>query len=145
MSAKECVAAPAAATRNPEPKQVAAANIALRGPAVSSHRPNRAAESPSTAMANEMNSPSSVRFHAATSATFSASSGFLKILNAYTCPIARWMESAAGGTSHRLKPGGATETSRSRNDSIRIPQMAEFKPINQDRPDSFAAQLLSTG
>src|ERR1700679_2127198 len=33
--------------------------------------------------------------------------------------MARWMESAAGGTSHRLKPAGATETSRSRNDSIR--------------------------
>ena len=29
-------------------------------------------------------------------------SGSLKTLNAYTCPMARWMARAAGGTSQRL-------------------------------------------
>jgi hypothetical protein len=28
--------------------------------------------------------------------------GRLKTLSAYACPIARWIESAAGGTSQRL-------------------------------------------
>jgi hypothetical protein len=40
--------------------------------------------------------------------------GSLKTLSAYACPIARWMESAAGGTSQRLKPGGAIVRWRSR-------------------------------
>src|SRR5579884_4040299 len=43
-------------------------------------------------------------------------SGRLKTLNAYTWPMQRWMQSAAGGTSKRLKPGAATVRSRSRND-----------------------------
>ena len=44
-------------------------------------------------------------------------SGMLKTLNAYACPIERWMARAAGGTSQRLKPGGATVLLRSRKES----------------------------
>src|SRR5690606_15453315 len=43
-----------------------------------------------------------------------AVSGFLKTLHAYACPIARWIDSAAGGISHRLHPGGAMMRSRCR-------------------------------
>jgi hypothetical protein len=32
----------------------------------------------------------------------SLESGRLNTLNAYACPMERWMASAAGGTSHRL-------------------------------------------
>ena len=35
-------------------------------------------------------------------------SGSQKTLKPYAIPIERWMASAAGGTSHRLKPGPAT-------------------------------------
>ena len=40
--------------------------------------------------------------------------GSLITENAYTCPIDRWTARAAGGTSHRLKPGGAMVWLRSR-------------------------------
>ena len=43
--------------------------------------------------------------------------GLLKTLNAYAWPMHRWMHRAAGGTSQRLKPGGAIEFDRSRNDA----------------------------
>ena len=32
--------------------------------------------------------------------------------------MARWIDSAAGGTSHRLHPGGATIRSRCRNPAM---------------------------
>jgi hypothetical protein len=44
------VATPSAATRYPPPQQQAAAIPALRGPAVSTHRPNTAADSPRQTM-----------------------------------------------------------------------------------------------
>ena len=34
-------------------------------------------------------------------------SGSLNTLNAYASPMHRWIDSAAGGTSQRSKPGGA--------------------------------------
>ena len=39
----------------------------------------------------------------------SSVNGILKTLKEYICPIHRWIASAAGGTSHRLYPGGAIE------------------------------------
>jgi hypothetical protein len=43
------------------------------------------------------------------------SSGALNTLHAYAWPIARWIDSAAGGINQRLHPGGATIRSRDRN------------------------------
>jgi hypothetical protein len=45
-------------------------------------------------------------------------------LHAYTCPIARWIDSAAGGTSHRLHPGPATIRSRVRKPVTSTPRGA---------------------
>src|ERR1700722_3205519 len=45
-------------------------------------------------------------------------SGRLKVENAYACPIERCTARAAGGTKNRLKPGGATVLSRSRNEDV---------------------------
>ena len=42
-----------------------------------------------------------------------ATSGFLKTLNAYTCPIDKWTASAADGISQRAYPIGAIVRSRS--------------------------------
>src|SRR5689334_15893896 len=41
--------------------------------------------------------------------------GRLNTLNAYACPIDRWIASAAGGTIHRLNPAPATVRLLSRN------------------------------
>ena len=40
------------------------------------------------------------------------SSGFLNTLQEGAAPIDRWIDRAAGGTSHRLHPGAATIRSR---------------------------------
>ena len=40
------------------------------------------------------------------------SSGFLNTLQEYAAPMDRWIDSAAGGTNHRLHPGPATMRSR---------------------------------
>jgi hypothetical protein len=47
--------------------------------------------------------------HALAAVQSNWASGLLKTLNAYTCPMHRWMHSAAGGTNQRLKPGPAME------------------------------------
>src|SRR5688572_1040058 len=104
--------------KNPDAKQHAEANIALRGPSRSIHLPNTAAEMPRNAIAIE-------KIHASGGCSQSCPatcrltpmtwvSGILKTLNAYACPIERCTARAAGGTSHRLKPGGAIECVRSR-------------------------------
>src|SRR5579859_2819295 len=96
---------PAAATRKPPPKQTAETIIALRGPTRSSHLPNTAAETPSIANAIlkiqtvVVSGQSSGRDFVTPS---SRDIGRLKTLSAYPCPIARWIDRAAGGTSHRL-------------------------------------------
>src|SRR5262245_10372844 len=43
------------------------------------------------------------------------SRGFLKTLHEYAAPIDRCIDNAAGGTSQRLQPGGATIRSRLKN------------------------------
>src|SRR5688572_18479259 len=104
--------------KNPDAKQHAEANIALRGPSRSIHLPNAAAEMPRNAIAME-------KIHASGgcsqsrpgtwwSTPITCVSGILKTENAYACPIERCTASAAGGTSQRLKPGGAMEWRRSR-------------------------------
>src|SRR5690242_17595281 len=104
------VATPSADSRNPEEKQDIETNIAHRGPLRSTSVPPKAADRPSMTM------PSWKGRALCVPDSWSAdSSGGLNTLHAYACPIARWTESAAGGTSHRLQPGSATMRERSRN------------------------------
>ena len=42
----------------------------------------------------------------------------MNTLQAYAWPIERWTDRAAGGTSQRLQPGGATVRDRSRNPGV---------------------------
>ena len=96
--------------------------MALRGPAFSTHFPPKAADRPRVTMARLKIHPRVVSFQSSGAAWLMPISlviGRLKTLNAYTWPMARWMERAAGGTSHRLYPGFATVCSRSRNLNIR--------------------------
>jgi hypothetical protein len=46
------------------------------------------------------------------------SRGFLKTLHEYAAPIDRCIASAAGGTSQRLHPGGATMRSRLKKGAV---------------------------
>src|SRR5687767_7963264 len=97
---------PNAETRKPAEKQSVAMNIAQRGPSRATAVPNTAADTPSMTMPRV--NGSAVRVPAAgLPSSIVAVSGFLKTLQAYACPIARWMDRAAGGTSHLLQPGGA--------------------------------------
>jgi hypothetical protein len=52
-----CQCTPSAETKNPEAKQTAEANIAFRGPASSSHRPNVKADNPRNTIATEKTQP----------------------------------------------------------------------------------------
>src|ERR1700716_516812 len=96
----------------PPQKRQAAANIAARGPALSTQRPKTAAESPRNTIARLKIQPSAgiVQSPGAGAVTPIAKDiGLLKTLNAYAWPMHRWIHRAAGGTSHRLKPGPAIE------------------------------------
>src|SRR4030095_13736281 len=91
-------------------KPLADANLAFRGPAPSSQRPKVNAERPRKTMATLKIQPIVVSGQspgADSVLPISRESGRLKTLNAYTCPMHRWIASAAGGTRHRLNPGGA--------------------------------------
>src|SRR5215831_7944819 len=101
---------PMAEMKKPPPQQTPATTPARRGPSFSTHRPNIAADDPRKTIA-------SVKVHVSV-LTFQSSgpdfvmpiarlSGSQKTLNPYAIPMDRWMASAAGGTSHRLKPGVA--------------------------------------
>ena len=73
-------------------KASAEQNMALRGPASSSQRPNAKAESPRKTIAVEKIQPIVESFQSAgagLSMPTSVESGRLKTLNAYACPIAR--------------------------------------------------------
>jgi len=79
--------------------------MAFLGPAPSSHFPNVAAETPSITMASEKIQASCDCVQSPGTDLLTPRScvnGILKTLNEYTCPIQRWIASAAGGTSHRL-------------------------------------------
>ncbi|GAS95039.1 uncharacterized protein RMCC_2005 [Mycolicibacterium canariasense] len=51
------------------------------------------------------------------------SSGFLNTLHEYAAPTDRWMDRAAGGTSQRLHPGGATMRARLKNVAVDVDVM----------------------
>ncbi len=69
----------------------------MRGPLRSIHLPPNAADRPSITIAIEKTTAIAVSL-----VSKRATSGFLNTLRAYTCPIERWIASAAGGTSHLL-------------------------------------------
>src|SRR5580704_15998555 len=92
--------------KKPRLKQTADTNIALRGPAPSSHLPKSAADNPSIRMASEKIQAICDCFQSPAAALVTPINwlrGILKTLKAYTCPIAKWMASAAGGTSHQAE------------------------------------------
>src|SRR4051812_37347093 len=112
---------PNAEIRNPRPQQQAAATPLFLGPACSSQRPNTAADNPRNTMAMVKIQASCVCFQSAGADSVmprTLVSGSLKTLNAYACPMLRWMARAAGGTSQRLNPGFATMFSLDRNPAI---------------------------
>src|ERR1019366_4162230 len=123
-----------AATRKPPLKQHAEANIALRGPAASSHRPNVNAERPRETIAVLKIQPMVVSFQSAGAGLLmptSVESGRLKTLKAYAWPIARWMASAAGGTRQRLNPSPAIECWRSRNMECELTRSSFRRPMKR--------------
>src|SRR5689334_23550869 len=101
---------PNAEIRNPPAQHTPATNPALRGPSRSAHFPNMAAEDPRKTIAS-VNVHVSVLIFQSSGADLvmpiARLSGSQNTLNPYAIPIERWMASAAGGTSHRLKLGGA--------------------------------------
>ncbi|HEY1883760.1 MAG TPA: hypothetical protein VGG51_12045 [Candidatus Cybelea sp.] len=109
---------PRLATTKPMQKQSAATNIAARGPARSTHLPNTADESPRKTIAMLKIQPiggTDQSVAAGAVMPIACDIGLVKTLNAYTSPMQRWIQSAAGGTSQRLKPGFAIERERSKN------------------------------
>src|SRR5690349_6437815 len=107
----------AAAMRNPPEKHTADANIAFLGPTRSTQRPNTAAERPRNTIATLKTQPIVLSFQspgADSAPPINRESGRLKTLNAYACPIDKWIASAAGGIRHLEKSGPATVCSRSR-------------------------------
>ena len=90
--------------------------MAFRGPALSSHVPKTAADSPRKTMAMLKIQPSVLSFQSSGADSvmpITRLRGKLNTLKAYASPMARWMASAAGGTSQRLKVGLATVRWRS--------------------------------
>ncbi len=129
---------PRAEIMNPPPQQNAAATPALRGPTRSSHPPNTAAEEPRNTKKSVYIQPRVLIFQSQVVANSVATklmswgqgtdwvmpmarlSGSQNTLKPYAMPMERWIASAAGGTSHRLKPGRATIRSRSRTPTVRV-------------------------
>jgi hypothetical protein len=93
---------PSAAIASPPDQHAAATTPALRGPADSSQCPNSAADEPSRTKNNVYVQPSCDTGHPS-----DCDSGNQNTLNPYAMPMHRWMASAAGGMSQRLKPGAA--------------------------------------
>src|SRR5262245_43122311 len=105
-----CSATPSAEMKNPPPQHSAATTPALRGPSRSTHAPNSAADEPSITKNSVYIHPSVLIFQSSGADAVMPTarlSGSQNTLKPYAMPIERWMASAAGGTSHRLNPGGA--------------------------------------
>src|SRR5262245_15829347 len=105
-----CSATPMAEMKNPPPQQSAATTPALRGPSCSTHAPKSAADEPSITKNSVYIQPSVLIFQSSGADAVIPTarlSGSQKTLKPYAIPMERWMASAAGGTSHRLNPGGA--------------------------------------
>src|SRR5260221_9211232 len=127
---------PSAEMKNPLPQQQAATTPAFLGPAISSQRPNVAAAEPRKTKNSVNIQPSVLIFQSQVVAVRRAHasiesgqgiewviptarlSGSQKTLNPYAMPIERWIASAAGGTSQRLKCGGAMIRSRESSPAI---------------------------
>src|SRR5437763_9153832 len=101
---------PRAEMKNPPPQQMPATTPAFRGPSRSTQRPKSAADDPRKTIAS-VNVHVSVLIFQSPGADavmpIARLNGSQKTLNPYAMPMDRWMASAAGGTSHRLKPGPA--------------------------------------
>src|SRR5665213_527837 len=109
----------------PPHQQIAATTPALRGPACSSQPPQMADAAPRNTKNSVNIQPSMLIFQSqadekivaitdmsAGHATdfempIACDSGSQNTLKPYAMPMQRWMARAAGGTSHRLKPGAA--------------------------------------
>ena len=138
---------PTAETKNPPAQHNAATTPALRGPARSSQPPSSAAEEPSTTKNSVymiVRSPTcqsqvvvvsrpSIDISAGQAILFvtptARESGSQNTEKPYAIPMHRWIASAAGGTSQRLKPGPATMRSRSNKPGVAPPMpavVAEF-------------------
>src|SRR5476649_1543607 len=99
---------PAAETTKPPDQQIAATTPALRGPSRSTQAPKSAAEDPSMTKKSVNIQPSVLIFQSSGAACvmpIARLRGSQKTLKPYAIQIDRWMASAAGGTSQRLKPG----------------------------------------
>src|SRR5580692_591634 len=122
---------PMAPSARPPAQHTAATTPALRGPTRSSQPPQSAAETPSTTKNSVNIQPmlatrqSQVVVNSSCISDMSGQalgavspmardSGSQNTLNPYAMPIQRWMQSAAGGTSQRLKPAVAIVRSLSR-------------------------------
>src|SRR5579859_8000152 len=107
---------------NPPHQHSAATKPALRGPTRSSQPPQMADAPPRNTKKRVNIQPSSLIFQSQVVANMRATndmsgahaidvlpftardSGSQNTLNPYAMPMQRWMQSAAGGTIHRLKP-----------------------------------------
>src|SRR5580765_294491 len=111
---------PRAEIRKPPAQQIPATNPALRGPSRSAHFPKMAAEDPRKTIAS-VNVHVSVLIFQSPGADLvmpiARLKGSQKTLKPYAIPIDRCIASAAGGTSHRLKPGAAMIRSLERSDA----------------------------
>ena len=105
---------PIVETKKPTTQNAPATTIDFRGPTRSTHVPPIADEMPSIAMASEKIQP--IATSPPSPIPKCSASGILKTENAYAWPMLRWIASAAGGMSHRLKVVGAMIASRSRTD-----------------------------
>src|ERR1700730_1841158 len=123
---------PIAPSTRPPHQHNAATKPALRGPTRSSHPPHIAAETPSTTKNSVNIQPMLATFQSQEVVNSSCISDISGQAFGAVSPIARdngsqhtekpqdmpmhrWMQSAAGGTSHRLKPAVAIVRSLSRN------------------------------
>src|SRR4029079_1152269 len=112
---------PKAETKNPPAHRHAATAPDFRGPSRSTHVPNKAADEPRKTIASVNVHPSVVTFQSPGADCVTPRArvrGSQNTLKPYAIPIDRCVASAAGGTSHRLNPGGATMRSRERKDVI---------------------------
>src|SRR5262249_56970838 len=92
-------------------QQHAATTPALRGPSRSTHGPKSAAEEPRTTKNSVYIQPSVLIFQSSEAVCvmpIAWLSGSQNTLNPYAKQIERWMASAAGGTSQRIKRDEAT-------------------------------------
>src|SRR5262249_45883860 len=120
-----------APSTSPPAQQNAATTPALRGPARSSQPPQSAAARPSTTKKSVYIQPrlatrqlqvvvnnslitEMLAQDGSAVPPIARESGSQNTENPYAMPMHRWMHSAAGGTSQRLKPAAAMMRSRSR-------------------------------